>query len=212
MALRRIARVACAAGAFALALAVLGPAHAKPTEGRKAGDLTGQFLVATPEMSDPRFSRTVIYVVHHDASGALGLIVNRPFKEVPIALLLDRLGLEHEGVGGSMRIHYGGPVEPGRVFVLHTADYRSEGTHVIADGIALTAHPGILRAIGAGAGPRRALLILSYSGWAPGQLEGEIRAGDWIAVPADAALVFDEDYETKWQRVMGRRKLGTIDL
>ncbi len=197
---------------LALALSVSRPVHGKPAEGRKAAGLTGQFLVATPEMTDPRFSRTVIYVVHHDASGALGLIVNRPFKEVPVALLLDRLGLEHESVSGSIRMHYGGPVEPGRVFILHTADYRSEETHVIADGIALTAPPGILRAIAAGAGPRRALLLLSYSGWAPGQLEGEIRAGDWIAVPADAALVFDENYDTKWQRAMARRKLEKFDL
>lgn len=212
MGLRRIASVGGAAGALALALAVSRPAHGKPAEAPKAEGLAGQLLVATPDMRDPRFSRTVIYVVHHDASGAMGLIVNRPFEEVPIALLLGRLGLEHESAGGSMRIHYGGPVEPGRVFVLHTADYRGEGTHVIADGIALTAPPGILRAIGAGAGPRRSLLFLSYSGWGPGQLEGELRAGAWIAVAADAALVFDDDYDSKWRRAIARRKASKIDL
>ena len=199
------------AGALALALVAASSAGAKPTQAAEAS-LTARLLIAATAMSDPRFSRTVIYVVHHDAGGALGLVVNRPFKEVPISLLLESLGQEHAGVRGSMRIHYGGPVEPGRVFILHTADYRGEGTHVVADGIALTAHPGILRAIGAGAGPRRAHLMLSYSGWAPGQLEGEIRAGDWIAVPADAALVFDEDYETKWQRAMARRKHDEIEL
>jgi putative transcriptional regulator len=157
-------------------------------------------------MADPRFSRTVIYMVRHDASGALGLVVNRPFKEVPIASLLRRLGLEHEGVGGSMRMHYGGPVGPGSVFVLHTADFRGEGTQVIADGIALTGHPGILRAIGSGSGPRRALLVLSCSGWAPGQLEREIQAGAWVAVPADPAVVFDEGYDTKWERAMALRE------
>ncbi len=163
-------------------------------------------------MRDPRFSRTVVYVLHHDASGALGLIVNRPFKEVPIASVLGRLGLEHEGVSGSMRMHYGGPVEPERIFILHTADYRNDGTHVIADGIALTPAAGILRAIGDPAGPRRALLVLGYTGWAPGQLEAEIRAGGWFAGPADAALVFDEDYGTKWQRAMARAKREEIDL
>jgi putative transcriptional regulator len=144
-------------------------------------------------------------MVRHDANGALGLIVNRPFEKIPIALLLGRLGQEHEGVGGSIRVHYGGPVEPGTVFVLHTADYQSEGTHVIADGVALSRSPGILRAIGAGKGPRRALLFLSYSGWAPGQLEREIEAGGWVVAQADPALVFDDDYETKWERAMGRR-------
>ena len=196
------------AGALALALAVSGSALEKPAaEGRKTRGLTGQILVARPEMNDPRFSRTVIYMLRHDASGALGLIVNVPFKEIPIALLMDRLGLDHEGVTGSIRMHYGGPVEPGRVFILHTADYRAEGTQVIADGIALTGAPEILRAIGAGAGPRRALLVLSYSGWGPGQLEREIQAGGWVAVPADAALVFDDDYDRKWERAMARREI-----
>ena len=98
-------------------------------------------------------------------------------------------------------------MEPGRVFVLHTADYRGEGTQVIADGIALTGPAAILRAIGAGAGPRRALLVLSYSGWAPGQLEREIQAGAWISVPADAALLFEDAHDTKWERAMARRKV-----
>lgn len=204
MALRRIASVGAAAGALALVLA--GSPLGRPVDGPKATSLTGQLLVATPEMNDPRFSGTVIYMVGHDAAGALGLIVNRPFEEVPLALLLGRLGLEHEDVSGSMRMHYGGPVGPGRVFVLHSAEYRSDETRVISDGIATTAPPGVLRAIGKGAGPRRALLFLSYSGWAPGQLEREMRAGAWIAVPADAALVFDDAYDTKWQRAIARRK------
>jgi putative transcriptional regulator len=207
LALLRIAGVAGMAGALALALAVSGPALGKPAaRGSEPRGLAGQLLVATPAMTDPRFSRTVVYMVRHDASGALGLVVNRPFKEVPISDLLRRLGLKHDGVGGSMRMHYGGPVGPGSVLVLHTADWRGEGTQVIADGIALTGTPGILRAIGSGAGPRRALLVLSYSGWAPGQLEREIQAGAWVAVPADPAVVFDDDYETKWKRAMALRE------
>lgn len=196
------------AGALALALAVSGPALGKAaTQGRRSTGLGGQLLIARPEMNDPRFSRAVIYMVRHDASGALGLIVNRPFKEIPIALLLERLGLPHEGVGGSIRMNYGGPVEPGRVFVLHTADWRGEGTQLIADGIALTGPPGIIRAIASGTGPRRALLVLSYSGWGPGQLEREIKAGGWVSVPADPALIFDEDHDTKWERAMARREI-----
>lgn len=202
----RIAGVGGMAGALALALAVSAPARGKPAAtGSAAGSLAGKLLVARPGMADPRFSRTVVLMVRHDASGALGLVVNRPFEEIPIASLLQRLGLEHDGIAGSMRMHYGGPVAPGSVFVLHTADYRGEGTQVIAEGIALTGTPGILRAIGSGAGPRRALLVLSYSGWAPGQLEREVRAGGWFAVPADPALVFDEGHETKWERAMARR-------
>ena len=212
MALRRMASRVGAAAALALALQAPGPTLAQPSERRAGAGLAGQLLVAAPTMKDPRFARTVLYMVKHDAGGALGLIVNRPFKEVPIADLMARLGLEHEGVRGSMRMHYGGPVEPGRILVLHTADYRAEGTEVVAGGFAVTAAPGILRAVGTGAGPRRALLFLSYSGWGPGQLDRELRSGDWIALPAETALVFDDEYETKWERAMERRTRGKVDL
>ena len=210
MGLRRIASAGSAAATLALALTVSGYALAKPPEHRQQAEtLTGRFLVATPAMNDPRFVRTVIYMVRHDAHGALGLIVNRPFQDVPISLLLARLGQAHEGVAGSMRIHYGGPVDPQRFFVLHSAEYRGDGTEVLQGGIAVTARPGILRAIGAGTGPRQARLILSYSGWGAGQLEREIRAGAWVAVPASAALAFDDDYDTKWQRALA---LWSTDL
>ncbi|HYB72685.1 MAG TPA: YqgE/AlgH family protein [Candidatus Sulfotelmatobacter sp.] len=208
MALRQMAGVGAMGGALALALAVSGANLRTPAaEGQQSGALSGQLLVATPEMNDPRFTHTVIYMVQHDAGGAMGLIVNRPFKEIPIALLLDRLGLEGKGAGGSIRMHFGGPVDPEQVFILHTADFKTGETHVLGNGIAVTAPPAILRAIGAGAGPRRSLLALGYAGWAPGQLEGEIQVGAWVSVPADAALVFDDTYDTKWERAMARRKI-----
>lgn len=192
------------AAAAAVALGVSPPAAADPGGGT-AASLAGKLLVASPEMTDPRFSRAVVYVVRHDEDGALGVVVNRPFREVPVAALLARLGLEHAGAAGAVRVHWGGPVEPGRVLVLHTDDHRGEGTRVIADGIATTPAPAILRAIGAGEGPRRSMLFLSYSGWAPGQLDREMKGGGWTAVPADPALVFDDDHGTKWERALGRR-------
>lgn len=198
--------MALAGGALALALSAAGPASGQPAAGgRAARSLAGQLLVAKPDMNDPRFSGTVVYLARHDASGALGFVVNRPLEEIPVALLLGRLGLDREGASGSILAHYGGPVEPGRIFVLHTADHRGAGTQVIADGIALSGSPGVLRAIGAGKGPRRALLFLSYSGWAPGQLEREIEAGGWAVVRADQELVFDGEHGTKWERAMARR-------
>lgn len=174
----------------------------------KTGSLAGQLLVATTELDDPRFIRTVIYMVRHDAGGAMGLVVNRPMGEVPIAHLLERLGMDGKGVGGEMRVHYGGPVEPTRGFVLHTTDYATEGTQVVDDRIALTYQPEILRAIGGGTGPRRTLLTLGYAGWAPGQLETEIAAGSWVSVPADEALVFDDNHLRKWERAMARRMIN----
>jgi len=199
--LRRITSIGALVGAFALALPASGPAAG----GAKQQGLAGHLLVAAPRMADPRFSRTVIFMVRHDASGAMGIIVNRPFEDVPIASLLDRLGLSHEGMSGSLRIHYGGPVGPGTVFVLHTPDFRGPKTTIVGNGVAVTGTADVLRALGSGKGPRRALLALSYSGWGPGQLEREIQAGAWIAVAADPALVFDGDYETKWERAMARR-------
>lgn len=192
-----------------LALLILGMAGAGepvPVLAQSAS-LAGQFLVATDELRDPRFIRTVVYMIRHDASGAMGLIVNRPLGDAFLSDLLERLGLEGKGVAGEILVHYGGPVDPGRGFFLHTTDYKIESTQVIKDGIAITVQPEILRAIGAGTGPRRSLFAVGYAGWAAGQLEGEIKAGAWVAVPADEALVFDENYEKKWERAMARRTI-----
>jgi putative transcriptional regulator len=106
-------------------------------------------------------------------------------------------------------VHFGGPVEPGRGFVLHSADYREEGTLVVGEEFAMTATLDILRAIGKGEGPRRNLFALGYAGWAPGQLDAEMQANGWLSVSADADLVFDTDFDAKWQRALA--KLG-IDL
>jgi len=183
------------------------PGSVRGASGPPAG-LAGQFLVATDELTDPRFVRTVVYVIHHDAGGAMGLIVNRPMGEASLADLLGGLGLDGKGVNGEILIHYGGPVEPAQGFVLHTTDYKIEGTQIVKDGIAVTSQPEVLRAIGTGTGPRKSLFALGYAGWSPGQLEGEIKAGAWVVVPADEALVFDEQYEKKWERAMARRTIN----
>ncbi len=210
--LRRPAALVLAILAAAAAVLVLGAASAgrnasaAATPAQGLSSLAGQLLVASEQMGDPRFARTVVVMVQHDRSGAMGLVVNRPFRELPIATLLERLGEDTKGVTGTIRVHYGGPVEPGRAFVLHTTDYTADGTLVIAGGIALTAQPEILRDIAAGAGPRRSLLAFGYAGWAPGQLEDEIARGDWHIVPADVALVFGDGADAKWERAMGRRR------
>jgi putative transcriptional regulator len=172
--------------------------------------LTGQFLVATDTLRDPRFARTVIYVVRHDANGAMGLVVNRPGRDIPLAPLLRKFGLDDRGVTGSVRAHYGGPVEIGQGFLLHTAEYATQGTERVAGDIAMTPAPGVLSAlsdIARGAGPRKSLFAVGYAGWGPGQLEGEIERDAWITVPADPALLFDEDHVRKWDRAMARRRL-----
>ena len=190
------------------ALAAIGVAPGHSAEPRAAiGNLAGQLLVASPEMGDPRFAQTVIYMVRHDASGAQGLVVNRPLGELPLAVLLEQMGIEKKGTQGTVRLHSGGPVEGLRIFVLHTTDYVGDGTLSIKDGIALTWEPTILGAIAQGKGPRRAMVALGYAGWAPGQLEAEMKAGAWVRASADEALIFDTDHGSKWDRAMARRKI-----
>jgi putative transcriptional regulator len=169
--------------------------------------LTGQLLVATPEMPDPRFAETVLYMIKHDEHGAVGLVVNRPVAKGPIADVLKSLGVETEGAGGEITLHYGGPVEPGKGFILHSDDYVLDSTTKIKDGIAVTTDPELLRALSLGKGPRRTLLALGYAGWAPGQLEAEIKANGWFSIPADAELIFGADAEKKWERAMERRRI-----
>lgn len=194
-----------ALAAVALAVAVT-PGHSAEPRSRP-GDLTGQLLVATSEMPDPRFAQTVIYMIRHDASGAQGLVVNRPLREVPLALLMEQLGMESKGVQQTVRLHAGGPVDTQRILVLHTSGYASDGTHPVKDGISVTWEPDILRAIAQGKGPRRTLFAVGYAGWGPGQLEAEMKTGAWVRADADEALLFDGNDETKWDRAMARRKI-----
>ena len=172
--------------------------------------LTGQLLVAMPQMQDPRFARTVIYMcAHGEETGAMGLVINKLLGSLTMGDLLTQLEISPARGNRGQPVHFGGPVEAGRGFVLHTADYREEATMVIGGNIAVTATLEILRAIGKGEGPRRSLLALGYAGWAPGQLDAEIQANGWLAVAADDDLVFGEDFDGKWQRAL--KKLG-VDL
>jgi putative transcriptional regulator len=198
-----------AAGLLTLGLLVrpAGTASQNGATPPQPGGLVGKFLVAAEEMGDPRFVRTVILVIRHDATGAMGVVVNRPVGEVPIARLLEGIGLDTNGVRGDVRLHYGGPVEPQQGLTLHSPEYTIDGTFRVNGDIAVTGNPEVLRAIGTGRGPKRYLVALGYAGWAPGQLEAEMKAGAWVAVPADAALTFDENAETKWERAMARRQV-----
>ena len=167
----------------------------------------GQLLVATQSLGDPRFAQTVVYMLRHDATGALGLVVNRPIATVPLARILESLGRDHEGVTGDLRVHYGGPVESGRGFVLYAGEWISGDSQVVQDGIAVTSDPKVFDALAHGGGPRRVLFAAGYAGWAPGQLDAEIDGGFWIVVSADEALIFDEDAGSKWERATQRRRL-----
>jgi putative transcriptional regulator len=168
--------------------------------------LSGQLLIAMPGLQDPRFAKTVIFLCAHNADGAMGLVVNREIDAISFPDLLEQLDIEPSGDVEPIRVHFGGPVESGRGFVLHSPDYVQDTTMVVDGEVALTATIDILKAIAGGSGPRRRLLALGYAGWGPGQLDTEIKANGWLHVAADADLVFGADLEGKWQRAMG--KLG----
>jgi len=196
--------------AFLLAAAPAG--LGKMTPGEAPADdrsLQGQLLIAAPGMTDPRFRRTVIVMLRHDASGALGVVINRPAAERPLATLLAAAGMSADGVEGSITIHYGGPVQPEVGMLVHSAEYRAAGTLQVTGALAMTGTPDALGDLGRGKGPKRFLFALGYAGWAPGQLDAEMQANGWLSVAADADLVFDSDFDAKWQRAL--KKLG-IDL
>lgn len=173
--------------------------------------LAGQLLIAMPQMQDHRFVRSVIFLCAHNEEGAMGLVVNKIIDTVTLPELLDKLGIPAAGLTGGARVHAGGPVEEGRGFVLHSDDYVEENTLVVGK-MALTATLDILRAIGRGKGPRRSMLALGYAGWGPGQLDTEMQHNGWLHVPADEAIVFDEDIGDKWQRALAKLGIDPLAL
>ena len=187
-----------------------GPAYLKMMSIQKTtGYLAGQILIAMPQMSDERFARSVVYLCAHNADGAMGIVVNRLFGGITFTQLLEQMDIPPTPECDQIRIHFGGPVESGRGFVLHSDDYVQENTMVVAEGIALTATVDVLRAMAEGSGPAQSLLALGYAGWGSGQLDSEIRENAWLNVPADPDLLFGHDLEHKYEQAI--HKLG-IDV
>ncbi len=201
-------RLGTVAAAVVALLMVLPASVDRPaTAESHARGLAGQLLVASRSMADPRFAESVIFMVRHDRTGALGLVVNKPIAEVSFADYLRRMGVDPTGAEGTVRVHLGGPVQPNIGFVLHSTDYTGEDTIVVDDAMALTARRHVFRAMIDGKGPKQSLIALGYAGWAPGQLEGEIAAGSWYTVPADLDVIFDDDHAGKWRRALALRRI-----
>lgn len=179
---------------------------------RSDSSLKGQLLVAMPLMTDRRFARSVIYMCAHSDDGAMGLIINHRADHISFPDLLERLGIvprnAEDGISNDIlerQVHVGGPVETGRGFVLHSADYYvTESTLPIDNEVSLTASIDILKAIASGEGPDRSILALGYAGWSAGQLESEIQANGWLHCPADLDLLFDPDLESKYVRALAK--------
>ena len=205
MCLMSVQRLGLIAAAVSLSATLVYAALPERSEVPEQTFVTGQLLVASPTMGDPRFVQTVILMVRHDRNGALGIVINRPLGDRPLAKLLEALGDKEAGVTGTVRIFAGGPVQPDVGFVLHSADYHRADTVDIDGHVAMTSSHEILRAIGNHRGPNKSLIAFGYAGWAPGQLEGELAHGFWFTTPQDAKLVFDDDRDAVWDHAMKRR-------
>jgi len=169
-----------------------------------SGYLAGQMLIAMPQMRDARFSRTVVYLCAHTKEGAMGLVINRMFNGLSFPDLLEQLNIEPTPRCEPIKIHFGGPVEAGRGFVLHSADYVQETTLMVNEEVGLTATIDVLKAIANGEGPARSLLALGYAGWGAGQLDNEIRDNAWLSVNSDDELLFGGDIDHKWERAIAK--------
>lgn len=162
-------------------------------------DLTGALLVAMPGMGDPRFDRAVIFLCAHSDEGAMGLIINKPVPDMALGDLLHQLDLQANGPAHTAPVHFGGPVETARGFVLHSTDYQSGlKTLNVDEQFGMTATIDVLEAIADGQGPERVQVMLGYAGWGPGQLEGEIARNGWLNTDASQDLIFATEDDAKW--------------
>ncbi len=193
---------------FGLLLLLAGPRALLAEE-----SLAARLLVAAPHLSDPNFSQTVIYILRHDRSGALGLVINRPMGEVPLSRLLDLLQngdgadpVPNDGGGSEavapLLVFSGGPVEPYRAFTLHSRDVMPEHSVAVDDDTAFNVQDDVLKALADDAAPKSLIFALGYSGWAAGQLEGELNRGDWYVLAADPSLVFSAEPGRIWERAV----------
>ncbi len=171
--------------------------------------LVGQLLVASPSMADPRFVEAVILMVQHSSQGALGLVINKPALDIGLDQIVEEFGYVDAVSDNTARVHFGGPVEPNQIFVVHSSDYSSDSTISITEAIGISGDQRALLDTFGGNGPREFIIVMGYSGWGAGQLENEIARDDWEIAAADLNIIFDADYGTKWLRAF---RLRLIEL
>ena len=181
--------------------------------------LCGKFLIAMPGMGDERFEKSVVFVCAHSEEGAMGFIVNQSldnptisdfFRQLEIIEEAEMIKVPEQILGDTL--HVGGPVEPGRGFVLHSGEYDSKSTLEVASDICLTATLEILRAIATGNGPENCLIALGYAGWSAGQLEDEISSNGWLLAEADSKIIFGSQNEAKYNQVLAALGIDPILL
>ena len=187
---------------------MIGSASVGIAEETGPASFTGKLLVADTSLKDPRFARSVIYLVRHDSDGALGLIINKPLAKLPLADLLRQLEVEDVETDVELDLYFGGPVHGDYSFVLHSSDFAAaKATATVDGGFAVSDVRRVLRAMSEHRGPEKSLFAVGYAGWAPAQLDAELERGDWNVIDADETLVFDLPVSEKWPAAHDRRSL-----
>lgn len=176
--------------------------------------LSGKLLIAMPSMGDPRFEHSVVYMCAHSEDGAMGLIVNKPAPDLKFGDLLQQLKISPPPEDApEVQVHYGGPVEGGRGFVLHTGDYTgNSSTLQVDDQFGMTATLDVLEDLSNGTGPSQCFLALGYAGWGPGQLEDELQRNGWLTCDAAPEIVFDAEADQKWQMALATLGIDPLML
>lgn len=176
----------------------------------ETANLTNHFLIATPSLKDPTFSKTVTYICEHNNKGALGIIINRPIQEIKLDQIFTEMEITITNHNLEQTVYSGGPVHPEQGFILHSPSGNWSSSLKIADNIALTTSKDILTAIAQGQeAVNHSLIALGYAGWGEGQLEQELTSNSWLSVPADPNIIFSTPIESRWQKAM---QLLGIDL
>ncbi len=198
-------KLALLLAALALLFGTAVGVHAQPSGPQ--GKYAGQLLVASPKMGDPRFEKSVVYMVEHNDEGALGLIVNKVYGKGPLGKLMQGFGMDPGDAKGRVTLHFGGPVAPDGAFILHTGDYKSPRSKPVDPSISFTTDTRILKDVASGKGPRRLLFVLGYAGWGAGQLENEMARGDWSLSEANEDRVFGDGKGDVWERIVEESKV-----
>ncbi|WP_439103434.1 YqgE/AlgH family protein [Celeribacter marinus] len=163
-------------------------------------NLTGKLLVAMPGIGDPRFENSVIFMCAHSDDGSMGLIINQVSQDIRVNDVFEQLDINVTDMMAPLPVHFGGPVELGRGFVLHSVDYQADSASLAVDATySMTASREILSDIARGGGPRERLLCLGYAGWGPGQLEEELAQNGWLTVDPTPKIVFEVPNDQKWE-------------
>ncbi|NRB00907.1 MAG: YqgE/AlgH family protein [Rhodobacteraceae bacterium] len=166
-------------------------------------ELSGKLLIAMPGMGDPRFEHSVVFLCDHSDKGSMGLIINKTAPELEFTKLLEQLEISSELPNDTVPVHFGGPVENGRGFVLHSPEYEGqEGSLKVGQDYGLTVTLDVVRDLATGDGPERSIFALGYSGWGPGQLDDEISQNAWLTCDATPDLVFGTANAEKWNAAL----------